>query len=290
MEEHKPVLSTRTQGHALYTKFNFAEPFGKLVLCHRMCSGQLHSKAGRTTVKITCMTCGSTCTVPKVTTDRTTTLGRRRMVKIPYPQEQFPTEWKLPQPGAKFTQPLHPTTPPAQDSQVAMPLVHKSQDVAPSLQNPEVPTPPVQMPHVATPPGQTPQTTAPPVQTPRVVTRSSKKVQPVPPPVAKAPPMLTPVREALRRLSSAPLMRTRSLPVASGSTPPAPTSSDRLVIRLPGRSLAHSQSTSNLPDRPAETPDPEASSTATRRKRPTTVTSSSSNPKRSKKTSSSGIR
>ena len=310
VEVHKPVLSTRTMGHAIYTRFSFAEPFGKIVLCHRMCTGQLRAKAGKTTTKITCMTCGSTCSVPKVTTDRTTTLGRQSMVKVAYPQEQYPTEWKLPQPGSKFTQAVHPATlpaqnspvvtpsveniqvliPPAQEPPVATPPVQTRQVATPPVREPQVAAPPVRKPQVATPPVQTPQIATPPVQRSRPATRSSQKSQPVPPPVTKASPNLSLVRAALRELSPPPALRTRSLPVASGSTSRLPTSPDRLVIKLPALSLVHSKSTSDLPERPAVTPDPKAPSVATRRKRSTTVTSSSSNTKRSKKSSSSGIR
>ena len=280
VEVHKPVLSTRTRGHTVYTKFSFAEPFGKIVLCHRMCTGQLRAKAGKTNTKITCMTCGSTCSVPKFTTDRTTTLGRESMVKFVYPQEQYPTEWKLPEPGSKFTQAVHPTTLPAQNSPV----------VTPSLENIQVPIPPAQEPPVTTLPVQMPPIATPPVQRSQAATRSSQKSRPVPPPVTKEPPSLSLVRAALQELSPPPALRTRSLPVASGSTPRVPASPHRLVIKLPALPLAHSKSTSDLPEPPATTPDPEASSVATRRKRSTTVTSSSSNPKRSKKSSSSGIR
>lgn len=324
VEVHKPVLSTRKMGHSLYTRFSFAEPFGKTVLCHRMCTGPLRAKAGKTNAKITCMTCGSTCSVQKVTTDRTTMLGRQSMVKVVYPQEQYPTEWKLPNPGAKFTEAVHPTslpaqnspvvtssletirvpippaqeppiatspvqeppvvTPPVQEPPVASSPVHTPRVATPPVQKPQIAAPPVRKPQVATPPLQIPQVATPPVQRPRVVTRSSRQSQAVPPPVTNTPPGLSFLRAALRELSPPPISRTRSLPVASGST----SQSTRLVITIPGRSLAHSKSASTLSERPDATPDPAESSVATRRKRSTTVTSSSSNPKRPKKSSRSG--
>ena len=172
VEAHKLVLLTWTHRHALYMRFGFAELYGKIILCHQMCKGKRHSKAENSTTKITCMMCGSRWTVLKVMTDCMTTLGHHMMVKVLYPQGQYATEWKLPQPSSKFMQALHPTAPPVQESQAATPLMQKSQVVTPSLQNSQVPAPLVQKPQVTTPPVQMPQIATPLIQKPQVVHQS----------------------------------------------------------------------------------------------------------------------
>lgn len=96
---HKPVLSSKCFGHRLYSKIQPAEPDGKLVLCHRMCSAIVHAEvnAKSTGVKFTCTGCGSTCATPNNKKLKTTPLSRRGLVNTVYPQELYLTQWMLPQ-------------------------------------------------------------------------------------------------------------------------------------------------------------------------------------------------
>ena len=111
---HQPILSTRSQGHLLYTMFSIKEPKGQLVICHRKeCNYNIQAKAGNTNVKYTCLQCGSVCHILKTTSDKTTFLGRQALVKTSYPQPQYRAAWKLP--VSKETADIHP--PPAETSQ-----------------------------------------------------------------------------------------------------------------------------------------------------------------------------
>jgi hypothetical protein len=92
---HRPVLSQKDTGHVLYTKYSWYEPGGKVVLCHnRTCNGEIKGRADGRKVKLRCNSCGSTCVAEKVTTDQTTVLGRKALVKTRFPQEQYLVEWK----------------------------------------------------------------------------------------------------------------------------------------------------------------------------------------------------
>lgn len=95
---HKPVISTAT-GHVLYTGARLSEPDGRLVLCHKRCGALLHLErnSNSTSIKFTCTRCQSTCTIKTVKAKKNTRLNRKGLVKASYPQEQYPTQWMLPQ-------------------------------------------------------------------------------------------------------------------------------------------------------------------------------------------------
>jgi hypothetical protein len=101
---HKPVLSTRAQGHIQYCQFNIGEPNGQVILCPWMCKQPVNAKVGKTYVRQRCLGCGVRCSTPKVTSDRSTLLGRCGLVKTPYPREQYKAEWE------PFTASLTPHT------------------------------------------------------------------------------------------------------------------------------------------------------------------------------------
>ncbi|KAF9789147.1 hypothetical protein BJ322DRAFT_1102529 [Thelephora terrestris] len=104
--DHKPVISTQA-GHVLYTKARITEPGGKVILCHRRCGALLHYEPNShsTSLKVTCTGCWSTCTVKCVKLLKNNRLGRSELVRVDYPQEQFPTEWTLPQSASEQGQP-----------------------------------------------------------------------------------------------------------------------------------------------------------------------------------------
>jgi hypothetical protein len=92
---HRPVLSTHQHGHVLYSNFTFREPNGMVVVCHSNCTQPPDYHPTKNNVRFTCYECNSRCTTGKYVTDRTTTLGRKSLIKVPYPQLQYPTEWKF---------------------------------------------------------------------------------------------------------------------------------------------------------------------------------------------------
>jgi hypothetical protein len=96
---HKPVISTREEGHMLYTKARPSEPDGMIVLCHRQCEALLDADPRGSTVRFTCTDCGSRCSTPLVNPNTRTILGSRGLIKVPYPRIIYPTEWKLPEKG-----------------------------------------------------------------------------------------------------------------------------------------------------------------------------------------------
>lgn len=53
----------------------------------------IKSKPRAENVRFTCMGCGSKCSVPHVRLDRTTTLGRKGLIKTAFPQEQHRVVW-----------------------------------------------------------------------------------------------------------------------------------------------------------------------------------------------------
>ena len=95
---HRPVLSRgRTGSHTLYTGFNINEPNGQLVQCHQGCGMENQSFTVKPKdVQVVCRQCNSYCTIPKVTSDSSTLLGSRSLVKVAYPPTRFLTEWRLP--------------------------------------------------------------------------------------------------------------------------------------------------------------------------------------------------
>jgi hypothetical protein len=97
VEIYAPVISRRATGHVLYDKFCLGRPFGMILVCHWGCNGPvdftLHSKDG---LRIKCPQCDSRSTIPPPWTDRQTTLGRRKLVKVAYPPPQYRAVWEVP--------------------------------------------------------------------------------------------------------------------------------------------------------------------------------------------------
>ncbi|KAF9781086.1 hypothetical protein BJ322DRAFT_1023203 [Thelephora terrestris] len=93
--DHRPVISRKVDGHIAYDMFSLERPGGQVVLCHRNCGQLLKYRPKGSKVRFSCPGCGSSTTTPKITSDRATCLGRRDIVKAPFPPKQFPTEWKL---------------------------------------------------------------------------------------------------------------------------------------------------------------------------------------------------
>ena len=88
---HKPVLSTKEHHHVPYTKSQASQPEGKLVICHCNCGVPISSKARKTTVVHTSTGCESKTSTPFIRPDKTSTLGQWELIKMPFPQEQYPT-------------------------------------------------------------------------------------------------------------------------------------------------------------------------------------------------------
>ena len=95
---HKPVISTKGDGHMLYTKWQVSEPDGKRVICHRNCEARVNFKPRKESVKYNCTHCNSTTSTPLSKRNKATILGHWELTKTPFPQEQYPTEWELPKP------------------------------------------------------------------------------------------------------------------------------------------------------------------------------------------------
>ena len=95
-----------------------------VIKCHLDCKQKIQGRSlDKNHWRMTCLGCSSRTTVKKEMFDRTTVLGRKNLVKLPYPKLQcMMTEWSLPippNPGETqktFTAPLHlqiPTGPAA---------------------------------------------------------------------------------------------------------------------------------------------------------------------------------
>ena len=93
--KHRMVVSTGRDAHMLYTGFTITEPDGKLVRCHNRCGNQdrSHHVAGNHVIFV-CRKCRSECRIGLTAADTSTVLGGRKLVKVPYPQEQAATEWR----------------------------------------------------------------------------------------------------------------------------------------------------------------------------------------------------
>jgi hypothetical protein len=100
---HRPVLSRGTYDHTLYTGFDISAPNGQLVMCHRGCGMENRTfTVGTNKVDCLCRECGSRCSIPKVTSNASSYLASRDLVKVAYPPVQALTEWKL-DPNTKAT-------------------------------------------------------------------------------------------------------------------------------------------------------------------------------------------
>jgi len=107
-----PITSAPGQDdHILFTKFNFGQPGGRVVLCHERCDQEVLPKQTKAGVRMECVGCGSKCTIPQFKTTQTTPLERHAFVAVKYPQDQYPAVWgpskkgdsKLIQPPPKAT-------------------------------------------------------------------------------------------------------------------------------------------------------------------------------------------
>ena len=101
--------------HILYTKFSFGQPGGRLVACNVGCGQGVAYKQTAAAVRLKCNGCRSRATIEQYTTDRTTTLGRKALVAVGYPQGQLPIhQWEpnnddasnttIPAPGVDISQ------------------------------------------------------------------------------------------------------------------------------------------------------------------------------------------
>lgn len=96
---HRPVLSRKIDGveqHMLYTKFTPSEPTGKLIKCHLRCDAIIDYNVRKENIVFTCTSCKSRCTARHVVPDRSSMLGWRGLIKTPYPQAIYATQWYLP--------------------------------------------------------------------------------------------------------------------------------------------------------------------------------------------------
>jgi hypothetical protein len=92
-----PIPSTdpSIDDHILYTKYEWAQPHGTLVVCHLNCRQLIHGKPSREKVRVICQGCKSRCSVDWWKNDNpVTVLSKSNLVAVPYPQAQYPAEWK----------------------------------------------------------------------------------------------------------------------------------------------------------------------------------------------------
>ena len=84
---HRPVISLPSPaGHWVYSAVNPLEPDGYPVTCHRGCGrDSLDPATTSRKVKITCLLCRSSCEVKLTDVDGWTPLGRKEIVKVPFP-------------------------------------------------------------------------------------------------------------------------------------------------------------------------------------------------------------
>ena len=108
---HQPVVSTKEEGHILYTRFDTAQPEGKLVCCPYDCKAPIVANKKERNVQFTCTGCKCRATAKLVKSDRETVLGRAGLRKTTFPQEifkEFTTWWHPPEPviSVEYRQPL----------------------------------------------------------------------------------------------------------------------------------------------------------------------------------------
>jgi hypothetical protein len=110
--QHKPVLSRKRDGqmsHVLYTGVQRAEPGGARVTCIHQCNKGFRiktspGKASPGNYIFMCSSCDWRSTIPIPPIDKTTALGRKQLLKVNFPQKQYPAEWRAPPPqGQGFT-------------------------------------------------------------------------------------------------------------------------------------------------------------------------------------------
>jgi len=96
---HRPVLSLQeTRSHWVYSAIDPLEPDGQPVCCHSGCGREnLDPETLSKKVKIRCIFCRSICEVKVTQVDIRTPLGRKGLLKVPFPTSQAWTEWTFQQ-------------------------------------------------------------------------------------------------------------------------------------------------------------------------------------------------
>ena len=144
IDKHMPVITRRINdapNHVIYQMFSVGRPYGKEVLCHmRSCRHEVTYRADKR-VKHTCKGCGSFCWTEKVTSDQTTLLGSRSIVKTVYPMEQYPAQWKnKDDPNLEPSQSKHKASNKRSRSLVSAPQTRVEPPAKPHAKRPSPPT------------------------------------------------------------------------------------------------------------------------------------------------------
>jgi hypothetical protein len=93
---NKPVISRPGVGHTLYTGYDIRHPDGRVPRCPSKCGLPFDRKINPKSVRLTCPKCGRKTHVPKVKSNFDTPLGRRNIVKTPFPDEPLMLRWEVP--------------------------------------------------------------------------------------------------------------------------------------------------------------------------------------------------
>ena len=93
LEKYQPVIS-KGSSHVMYTRLTPLLPGGQSLTCPGECKQPLRPTERPEGTAVVCQGCGRRCTVPLV--DRSTFLGQKQVMKIPYPLTPYVTEWRNP--------------------------------------------------------------------------------------------------------------------------------------------------------------------------------------------------
>lgn len=94
---HRPVLSTGSMVHHLYTGYSVLEPRGEVVRCHTGCGLENRSyNVDRSKVVVKCRECRSHTSYKHVPSGGSTTLAKKNLIKTVYPQQAARVNWKHP--------------------------------------------------------------------------------------------------------------------------------------------------------------------------------------------------
>lgn len=141
-QDHLPVLSRKGE-HVMYTGWNPIEPEGLPLFCHNRGCGVENRvwERRKTKVHLTCLACGSTCSLDAPhALDMTTPLGRREMLKVGFPPKPALGEWKV------LNSPIRPT--PSEQSLPAVPDSTSYSQLSPLVPPPAPsPAPSLSQPH-----------------------------------------------------------------------------------------------------------------------------------------------
>ena len=87
-------FSSSQDDHVLYTRFALGHPMGLLCPCYvRECKRGTTTKQRDSYVLVTCNQCTESWSVPIYRTDKSTALGHRDIVAVPFPRETYPLLW-----------------------------------------------------------------------------------------------------------------------------------------------------------------------------------------------------